>query len=294
MPGLADEPIPVERIVEVSSGRTISRAKLIEALRGCDFALLGELHDNPLHHRRRGELLAALGDVAVVAEHLPRGSAVHWGPALLSSLTNAGFDARAWRWPLHEPLFEALARLQTPLVGGNAPSALVRTVARDGEPALPSELRVVLAQAPIGGQARDALDRGLVDGHCGHLAGARMEGMRWAQRTRDASMWLALRDAAADAAPDRRPTVLLAGNGHVRTDFGVPQIAEAMHPSARLISVAFAEPGVDASGAPFDYVWITAPAVREDPCESLRRRPLTAAEGAGPVAAGDGAAAAAK
>jgi len=49
-----------DRIVEVASGRVLTRADLLAALRASDFALLGERHDNPHHHARRGELLAEL------------------------------------------------------------------------------------------------------------------------------------------------------------------------------------------------------------------------------------------
>ncbi|HEX2009525.1 MAG TPA: ChaN family lipoprotein, partial [Roseateles sp.] len=50
-----------ERIIEVASGRELSRAELLQQLRDSDYVLLGEQHDNALHHQRRGELLQALG-----------------------------------------------------------------------------------------------------------------------------------------------------------------------------------------------------------------------------------------
>lgn len=270
LPGGRDLPAD-ERIVEVATGREISRAELLQRLRASDYALLGEQHDNAAHHARRGELLNDLGAAApVVAEHLTRGLAVQPpqpGGALLPRLEAAGFEAKGWRWPLHEPLFAAAAAPGRTLLGGNAPRELVRQVARQGESALTPELAAVTRPAPLAESAQAALDADLVQGHCGMLAGERLVGMRWAQRARDAAMWLSLREAAGRA----RPVVLLAGNGHVRLDYGVPQLARQAQPGTKLLSVGFVDAGSLRAGAPYSYVWVTpAPAGRGDPCEGMK------------------------
>lgn len=267
LPGGSDL-LPDERIVEVATGREISRAELLQRLRASDYVLLGEQHDNAAHHARRGELLKDLGAGSpVVAEHLTRGLAVQPGAELLPRLEAAGFEPKGWRWPLHEPLFAAAAAPGHTLLGGNAPRELARQVARQGESALTPELAAVIRPATLAESAQAALDADLVQGHCGMLAGERLVGMRWAQRARDAAMWLSLRDAAAQA----RPSVLLAGNGHVRLDYGVPQLARREQPAARLVSVGFVDGGRAVQGAPYSYVWVTpAPAGRGDPCEGLK------------------------
>jgi uncharacterized iron-regulated protein len=264
-------PPQAETLIDTASGRPISRAELLQVLRAADFVLLGELHDNPRHHVLRGELLAALGTKAadgsplpaVVAEHLDRGRRATFGKDVLSSLQGAGFDATGWDWPMHEPLFAALARAGLPLSGGNAPRDIVRRVAREGLAVAPTELRTVLDAAPLAPAAQTALDQALVDGHCGRLPATRLPNMRAAQRVRDASMWLALRETGT------RPTVLLAGNGHVRRDHGVPQIAAALQPQARVVSVGFGEFGTPTDPAAHHYVWTTAQAAREDPCANM-------------------------
>jgi uncharacterized iron-regulated protein len=254
-----------ERIVEVATGREISRAELLAKLRASDYVLLGEQHDNALHHQRRGALLKDLGAGApVVAEHLTRGLAVPATGELLPRLEAAGFEAKGWRWPLHEPLFAPAAAAGHRLLGGNVPRELARQIARQGEAALPAELKAVTTPAPLDEAAGKALDADLVQGHCGMLGGERLVGMRWAQRARDAAMWLSLREAAALG----KPAVLLAGNGHVRLDYGVPQLAG----QARLLSVGFVDSGAKVQGAPYSYVWLTAaPAGRGDPCEGMKQ-----------------------
>lgn len=254
-----------ERILELPSGRTIDRAALLQALRHADLVLLGEQHDNPHHHRRRGELLAELGPAAVVlAEHMPAPAQVGAAGELESRLAAAGFDARAWQWPLHRPLFAAVLDRGLPLRGANADIALVRRVSREGEAALPAPWRERLAAAPLPADAQASLDRDLVDGHCGHLGAARLPAMRLAQRLRDASMAQAMLDAGG------RPAVLVAGNGHVRMDHGVPQLLRAWRPAATVVAVGFAEEGAEPAGQPYTHLWITPGVQRGDPCAGFR------------------------
>ncbi len=101
-----------------------------------------------------------------------------------------------------------------------------------------------------------------------------------AQRLRDAAMAQALVDAATASG-----AILIAGNGHVRADLGVPVYLQAPglpDAGARSLSVGLIEVTDDdarASDFPrqvvaahpgFDYLWFTAPAAREDPCANLR------------------------
>lgn len=257
-------PAPDERIVEAATGRHLTRDELLQALRGSELVLLGELHDNPLHHRRRGELIAALGPGSVViAEQLTRGRTVAPQGDLLGALQAAGFDARGWGWPLHEPLFAAVRAAGLPLAGGNLERDPVRRIAREGEPAWPADLAAALQWAPLDAGAQAALDADLLAGHCGQLPAARLPALRAAQRARDAAMALALLDAGG------RPAVLVAGNGHVRADYGVPRVLAALRPQARIVSVAFGEPGTAPEPLAGRYLWITPGVAREDPCAGM-------------------------
>lgn len=257
-----------ERIVEVASGREITRAVLLERLRAADYVLLGELHDNRRHHVLRGELVVDLGaGAAVVAEHLPRGRRVGPGDDLKARLTAAGFDAKAWDWPIHEPLFGPILAQGLALSGGNAPAEAIRAVARGNAAELPASMKDLLDAAPLSADARSALDADLSAGHCGHLPAARVPAMRAAQRLRDAHLWASLKEA------DGRPRVLLAGNGHVRRDYGVPQLTASLLAPGSLVSVGFVERRRDADAAPYDYAWVTVKAKREDPCRSMKPMP---------------------
>lgn len=275
-----------------------------DGLRQADIVLLGERHDNPAHHRLRGQWLYSLrgSSAVVVAEHLTLGRQVDAAAAaqdLLPALQAAGFDARGWAWPLHRPLFEPLfspvlaAGLtpklppSLPLWGGNLPREAARDIARRGEAAWDEHLGPTLAQrlrdAPLPPPAQAALDQALIDGHCGQLPAARVPAMRAAQRARDAAMAQALLQAHAAGA---RPVVLVAGNGHVRRDHGVPQLLAAWAPGLTVVSVVLDEQGagpeVLAAAGPADVRW-TTPGVpsRNDPCAGM-----TLPAGAPPSAAG--------
>ena len=259
--GCALAPAGDERIVESATGRTLTRAELLQRLRASDYVLLGELHDNPLHHRRRGELIAALGPgTAVIAEQLTFGRRVAAQGDLLPALNAAGFDARGWGWPLHEPLFAAVRQAGLPLAGGNLERDVVRRIAREGEAAWPDELAHALRAAPLATAAQETLDTDLRAGHCGQLPDSRVPAMRAAQRARDAALALALQGSGG------HPAVLVAGNGHVRPDYGVPRVLAALQPRARITSVAFVELAAPGEAATGDYRWITPAAAREDPC----------------------------
>jgi len=104
------------------------------------------------------------------------------------------------------------------------------------------------------------------------------------QRARDARLARAL---LASSGGEGRPAVLITGAEHARLDRGVPRALARLAPGADVVSVAFLElaRGDDAEGSeagdravlrerfggppPFDYVWLTEPEPRRDPCEEF-------------------------
>ena len=92
--------------------------------------------------------------------------------------------------------------------------------------------------------------------------------MRLVQRATDVSM--------AETLLSHRPAVLVAGNGHVRKDYGVPQVLASLDPALKMASVGFYEDGanrkelVQSLAGRYDYVWLTDRAERSDPCEGFQ------------------------
>ena len=255
----------------------ISVGQLLQAVISADVAVLGEVHDNPRHHQLRGELLRQLpaASKTVVAEHLSWRLRFKEGGELLTGLEAAGFDVKGWDWPLHQPVFEAVTAMNMPLMGGNLPGESIKEVFKTRGQSLPEAVRSLLAQAPFDVQQSNALEEEIDQGHCGAMPASMFEGMAAVQRGRDAAM--------AEVALAHLPSIVVAGNGHAWKHLGVPFVVNKVSPHSQTLSVLFMEWD---DGRPLqekqaflaelaqqaDYVWLTPPHPRKDPCESLRKK----------------------
>ncbi len=242
------------------------------------FVLLGEVHDNPRHHVLRAQWLTALladgRPTRVVFEQLDvtRDAALRAARAATPNDSNTiaragGLDAKAWRWPLHQPLFDAALAGHAELAGGNLPRDTIRAVVREGPTAVPADLRPLLdAPGWTAAQQRDT-EADILQGHCGALPAAQITPMALAQRVRDASLAHAML-----AAPAGNRVVLIAGNGHVRRDRGVPHyLVVSGVPAGDIVTVAWLEDGDNGSAGVYDLSQLTAREPRPDPCAAFKQ-----------------------
>ena len=258
------------QIVRVKSGEIISVETLVEQVNRSDFLLLGELHDNPLHHHARGKFIMMLArpDATVVSEHFAATGKMALGGSTLDSLEAGGFDPKAWGWPLHAALFEAIRTAGLTVIGGNLPKGLSKELIKGGQAALPKNSDAIFRQVGLTDLSRNQLNQDLIDGHCGQLPDKYLAPMMLVQRATDISMAIALME--------HKPALLVAGNGHVRKDYGVPQILATMMPASSVISVGFVEGPVAAAeqmpafADKYDFVWFTDAAERTDPCDGFK------------------------
>lgn len=243
-----------------------------------DFLLLGEVHDNAEQHRLRAARLAALladgRPTAVVFEQMPAAAnaalaAQQQRGGDMDALITAGrLDRRGWRWPLHEPLLAASVAGGARVLGGNLERDELRRLMREGEGAWPPALWALVQRTPWSEARQQAQLKAIDDGHCGALPAAMRAPMALAQRARDAQLAQTLLDARAAGA---ERVVLIAGNGHVDRELGVPCYLEAAGVApARILAVGYLEAG-SADAGRYDERVQTAVAEREDPCQALRR-----------------------
>ena len=262
---------------------------------GASFLLLGEVHDNPAHHQLRAALLAQLladrrptlvlfeqmgsqhdAALRIAQEPWSRRAAQDWTAGSLTevadTIADAGrLDRRGWGWPLHRPLIEAAMRFAAPIRGANLESEVVRSVVRQGLAAAPADVREAIERDRSWTPAQQAaLEREIELGHCNALPATMIAPMVLAQRARDTAMALAMQRAARDV-PGAR-VVLIAGNGHVRRDIGVPHVLQSLGVEAStVVAVGYLEPGRPSTG--FDHVGLAYPPPhRPDPCEAFKRR----------------------
>jgi uncharacterized iron-regulated protein len=252
----------------------------VAQLSGSTLALLGEMHDNPEHHRLRAAALQQAIDggwrPAIVMEQfdvdrqadIDRARSERPGDAPYL-IAQAG-SAKGWRWSDYQAFVGLALRHELPLVAGNLPRSTTSRLARDDYTAVLGAERVRawrLGEAPDASW-QAAQEREIDHGHCGTLPQRVWPGLARAQFARDAAMAHLLSQHSA------RGAVLLAGNGHVRRDLGVPRWLERQGMPAALV-VGFLERGMAAPGAGvYDEVVLTAPIERTDPCATLRARPL--------------------
>lgn len=247
----------------------IAPGALPEALQGADVVVLGEVHDNPLHHAHQAQAVAALRPSALVFEMLTPEQAARATPELRGDrqALEAALDWTASGWPdfaMYHPIF--LAAPGAAVHGGALPRARVRQAVTEGAAAAfgegAADYGLDRPLVPADKAAREALQDAA---HCGKLPAALLPGMVEAQRLRDA----ALAQAALRAVEQTGgPVAVITGTGHARRDHGIPAALALAAPGLTVLSVGQleADPGPD---APYDLWIVTAPHPRGDPCEGL-------------------------
>jgi uncharacterized iron-regulated protein len=150
-----------------------------------------------------------------------------------------------------------------PLIAVNLSRADAGKVVKAGYSAIfdPDTLMSLGLNEPIARDWESAQEREIEVGHCHQLPPSILPAMARAQFARDAVMGSAV-TANANAG---HGLVLLAGNGHVRRDIGVPRWLSPLL-RLRVFSVGYLEKGNTSIARAFDAVVITARASRSDPC----------------------------
>lgn len=233
---------------------------------GHDIVFVGEVHDNPDHHAEQAAAVRAIAPRALVFEMIGPKAAERVTPALLpdAGSLDAVLEWTASGWPdfaMYHPIF--LAAPSARVYGAAVPRAGLRHAAEAGAAAAYGE-----------GAADFALDTALAPddlttrkdemaaAHCGALPEDALAAMVEVQRLRDAVIARAALRALTETGG---PVVVIAGNGHVRTDHGAPAMIARAAPEVRVLAVGQGE-GMASGGEPFD-LWSVSPAPeRGDPC----------------------------
>jgi uncharacterized iron-regulated protein len=243
---------------------------------GKQFVLLGEVHDNAEGQRQRlAELTRAVEQgwrPAIVMEQFDRDQqaaidrARRERPGDAAYLIAQAGDKAGWAWPQYEPVVALALRHDLPLVAANLSRADAQRIVRDGLDAVFSgtERKQLGLAAPLPGALVSLQSAALDAGHCGNLPKAMLPGMLNAQAARDAVMAAALKPFAS------RGAVLIAGNGHVRNDVGVPRWLDA--PDSAIYSVAWLEDTQLQDASSFDRVMTIRAVRRPDPCKGATPR----------------------
>jgi uncharacterized iron-regulated protein len=245
-----------------------AQQRLSDAVRSRPIVLLGEVHDNARQHTLRAQalrdLLATGARPALLMEQFDRERQADIdkvmarpGATADDVIQGAGAQGTGWAWPLYRPFIALALEYRLPLVAANVSRADARRVSQDG-------LAATGFDAGVPPEITSYQTNTILASHCGLLKEAQARRMATAQVARDQFMARLLNEHAA------RGAVLLAGNGHVRNDVGVPAwLSPAVR--QRSVGIGLLEDG-EAGTEAYDRVITTAvPPARPDPCENMRR-----------------------
>ncbi|MDO5288375.1 MAG: ChaN family lipoprotein [Pseudomonadota bacterium] len=237
----------------------------LEALLPADVLLLGEQHDAPEHQQLQRQVvtwLAGRGQLAALAlEMAEQGRSTAGLPPQASQ--EQVRQALAWReagwpWARYGPQVMAAVRAGVPVLGANLPRARMREAMGDET-----------LDARLPGPALAAQRQRIREGHCHLLPEAQVAPMTRIQMARDMAMAHTVQAARAPG----RTVLLIAGNGHVRRDAGVPHFLPADARVRVLSAQAGAAPADDKEQAlhAHDLRWPTPPVPPRDHCAALRQ-----------------------
>ncbi|HEX8601873.1 MAG TPA: ChaN family lipoprotein [Pseudoduganella sp.] len=235
--------------------------------------LLGEVHDNPQGHKLRFEELKKRVDAGwhpvIAMEQFD-----HEDQPLLDEAQKGCVDAgcvirvmnkKGWDWQQYYPVIGLALDKHLPIVAVNLSRANASKVVRDGVTSAFDAKTVAEYRLgePISADWRKAQENEIRTGHCNMLPDMMVPGMVNAQMARDIWMAKLIRDQQP------RDVVLIAGNGHVRKDIGVPRWLDAVGSKLTVKSIGYVEGG--GMKAQFDEVRAIPAQKRADPCAKFKK-----------------------
>lgn len=285
-----DHPL-IGKIWATKHNKFIAAGELADALSINDFILLGEVHDNPDHHKLQAWLINKIvrhnRKPVIIMEMIDE----EQQPGLdeyikeyknpTADLGRAiGWSKKGWPdWSIYRPIARTAYAHRLKIAYGSAKKETTRNISKKGFDGIDAAFaRQLTLDKNIGSNLVTNLTKELEASHCGLLKGQPLRKMAKVQHFRDALMANQMMSAG-----ERRGAFLIAGNGHVRTDRGVPYFLKRQDPyylsvSLMLVEVTDGENEPDnlvpkdSSGQPAtDFVWFTPKKKRPDPCKKLKK-----------------------
>ncbi|KUJ73720.1 hypothetical protein AVO45_14115 [Ruegeria marisrubri] len=243
---------------------------ILNQMTAADVVILGEVHDNPQHHRVQTEAVKAIKPSAVVWEMVTEEGAQRLAQ---KAATNPEELARILRWAesgwpplsMYYPVFQAS---DAPVYGAMVPRAAAQHAMEAGPAAaMGADAALYGLTIPLPPEEQAAREADQLAAHCDAIPQDLLPKLVAAQRLRDAVLTRAIRQALADTGG---PVVVITGNGHARKDRGIPTFLSRLEPGLRIFVLGQSEDG--AISGEYDAV-LDSPAVeREDPCEAFRKQ----------------------
>jgi uncharacterized iron-regulated protein len=282
-------------IFDLNVGEYILFDELVRRLSDRKYVLIGEKHDNPIHHHHQAELISRLSTAdqqnrAVVWEMFTRDQQASldqkWQDIPISDLgPEFNWEERGWpSWHDYAPIAQAARENNLAMVAGNLPDDLLRPIISEGTKALPEDLatKLALPEIPENILARFRVE--MKQSHCNALPENMLDGFSLVQFARDASLARAMTDATSSDGKDGTDgAFLIAGAMHVRNTLAVPWHLARFEPGLdqgdiAIVSLIEVDDPSDNPPSPqeyadrfgdrrdVDFMWFTNDIARKDPC----------------------------
>jgi uncharacterized iron-regulated protein len=240
--------------------------QLNHAMQSKKIVLLGEVHDNATQHAMRliafQNLLVEGKRPALLMEQFDRENqaAIELAriqfPNDLAKLIAAGSPSKqGWNWEFYKPFIALAIKYDLPIVAVNVSNKDAMRAMQEGIAVLGISLSPSL-------QLKEQQAKEIFNGHCQMMPMESATKMVNAQVAKDIVMAQFVVKYQAQGA------VLLAGNGHVRKDIGIPvwlsHIAQENSVSIGLLESA-------STANLFDVTIVTTAPDRDDPCPEFRK-----------------------
>ena len=278
-----------EKIWSVKDQSFITEKQLITDLITSRYVMLGEIHDNKTHHQHQAEIINQIAKYdrrpTIAFEMVNRDKQAAFtifekrfiqGATEKKDHDSTGLDMLLdWQnsgwpdWTEYKPVFDAAMIHQLPIAAANLSSDSLGKLHENGLSSLPGDLKQKLMDylpenAPEKIQA--ALAQEISTAHCNALPAKLTNRFADIQRIRDALFAKTMTDH--ETLNNSDGAILITGNIHARKDYGVPYYLNKMT-KGKITSLAFTEMNeeeIKKGPFPYDYLWLTTPIERPDPC----------------------------
>lgn len=271
----------VGKIWDVKQQTFIDKADVIAKMRNTKYLLLGEQHDNQIHHQHQAWFIQQLknnqqqASVAFEMIDNSQGDMLAKQPITSASQMIKTLNKIKTNWQYksrYQALFTEVIAAGYQINAANISRQQLMHIVMQNDNKLPPAYQRMLDQTPFSKTQQSKLQYGINQSHCNMLDDNSSKSMVLGQRLRDATMAHSLLKSQSPI------KVLIAGLGHVRNDLAVPIYIG----NNNILSVGFIEVQQDINKPapyakawntetlPFDIVWFTPKVKREGMCEQIK------------------------
>ena len=248
---------------------SIAMADVPDRAKASNVVILGEVHDNPAHHIRQADWVAQLQPSAIVFEMLTPDQTAKIMPDMLGhpDLIATAVDWANSNWPefaIYAPIFKAADQAAIYGAGLNRNAAMAAAQQTLEDAFGPDAAQFGLTQS-LDKDQQTVRERMQFAAHCEAMPQEMMGMMVNIQRLRDAQLAAQALRALTETGG---PVVIITGNGHARSDWGVPAVLTSAS-KLTIFALGQSEDGVQPRGT-FDLVLDSPGIERPDPCLAFR------------------------